>query len=195
MSNQGGPGPEQGAQRKWLSPTQALTRFAFAAPIDGPANRDDRSEARRSEARYASSPRYGFRVGSIGLLLAPDKLSEVVVDQDVYPIPTTPIWFSGLINLRGNLVPVFDLKRLFGMEEDAGRRPSLLVVDRGDKAVATPLDTLPQAICTDHPLRQLPPVPSLLQDHVRAAYVQGNDVWLDFDFDQLFEAVGARMLD
>lgn len=189
MSNQVGPGPDQGAQRKWLSPTQALTRFAFAAPINGPANRDD-----RSEARYASSLRYGFRVGSIGLLLAPDKFSEVVVDQDVYPIPTTPIWFSGLINLRGNLVPVFDLKRLLGMEVDAGSRPSLLVVDRGDKAVATPLDTLPQAIRTDHPLRQLPPVPSLLRDHVRAAYVQGDDVWLDFDLDQLFEAVGARML-
>lgn len=182
-------GPEQALEWKWLSPTQALNRFPLAARIDGPAD-----SYRNPKACHAKSPRYGFRIGSIGLLMAPEKLSEVVVKANVYPIPTTPIWFNGLINLRGNLVPVFDLKKLFGMEEEEDSRSSLLVMDRGDKAVATPLDGLPRAIRTDHPLQPLPPVPSVLRAHVRAAYLQADDVWLDVDFKSLFAAVGTCML-
>ena len=52
--------------------------------------------------------RFGFRVGSIGLLVPAGMLSELVDDTEVYPLPTTPAWFHGLINLRGGLVPVFD---------------------------------------------------------------------------------------
>lgn len=185
VSGANGPG-----ENKWLSPAQALTHF-----IPSPEMRplaDSREDSRRGTV---CSSRYGFRVGNIGFALAPEKLSEVVGDAPIHPILTMPAWFSGLINLRGNLVPVFDLGKLLGIDEEQDKRLALLVVDRGDRAVGIPIKGLPQTIPTVRRLRQLPPLPPILQGHARVAYAHEQDIWLELDFERLFKAVGAQMLD
>ena len=40
---------------------------------------------------------------------------EVVALKDLAPVPCTPPFVLGVINVRGEILPVFDLKRLFGM--------------------------------------------------------------------------------
>jgi purine-binding chemotaxis protein CheW len=42
---------------------------------------------------------------------------EIVPLKNLTPIPCTPGFVLGLINLRGELCPVIDLKRLFGLPE------------------------------------------------------------------------------
>lgn len=42
---------------------------------------------------------------------------EVFPLDDLTPIPCTPAFILGVINLRGELCPVIDLKRLFGLPE------------------------------------------------------------------------------
>lgn len=175
-------------EKKWLNPVEALTQFTPSLDMHQPA--EGREQPKRRDLRSA---RYGFRVGNVGLLLAPEKLSEVVSDALVHPIPTTPVWFSGLINLRGNLVPVFDLGRLLGVDEKQGKKKAVLVVDRGDKAVGIPIKGLPETIPPVERLQQLPPLPAILRDHVRMAYMHQRTIWLEFDFEGLFKAIGAEM--
>jgi purine-binding chemotaxis protein CheW len=42
---------------------------------------------------------------------------EIVALKALAPVPCTPAFVLGLINLRGELCPVIDLKRLFGLPE------------------------------------------------------------------------------
>lgn len=171
-----------GAERPWLSPAAALSRYTPA--------KDTSTGGPRAAIRQV---RYGFRVGDIGLVIDRSKASEVVDDVPVRAIPNTPVWLSGLINLRGNLVPVFDLKTLFGIAREQSEKRWMLIVDKGDKAIALPVEGLPRVIDIGQRSAQLPPIPEPLRPHAHAAYVDRGEVWLDFDFEGFFKALGAQI--
>jgi len=44
------------------------------------------------------------------------KVREIIGMMDVTPVPTTPAFVRGVINLRGKVIPVVDLRLKFGME-------------------------------------------------------------------------------
>ena len=169
--------------RGWLSPSAALNRFKpppGVAPSIAPAERQ--------------RARYGFRVGGIGLLVSQDTVSEVLEQAPIYPLPNTPPWVLGLVNLRGNLVPVFDVKPLLELEgDDAQDKRRLLILGGGDKAVGIMIDGLPQLAATNNALSRLPPLPAALRPYVAKAYVRDNAVWLEFDHYGFFGSLGERM--
>ncbi len=49
---------------------------------------------------------YGFNV---------DCTREIAEYSSITPIPNTPEWVRGVINLRGSVIPVLDIKRKFGL--------------------------------------------------------------------------------
>lgn len=169
--------------RRWLNPSMALNRFK---PPRGATTGITPIERQRT--------RYGFRVGSIGLLVGQDTVSEVVEQTAVYPLPNTPSWLVGLANLRGNLVPVFDVKQFLELEDgnNQGKR-RLLILDRGDKTVGVLIDGLPQTAVTRHVLSRLPPLPATLRTHVAKAYAHDDLIWLEFDHQSFFRALGGHM--
>lgn len=173
--------------RPWLSPSEALTRFV------------PQQQTQQQSVPEVAPIRFGFRVCDIWLLVPENMRSELVEETDVYPIPTTPIWFPGLINLRGSLVPVFDLKKLFNMEDMGGEKPNLLVLnteaEEEEEAVSVLIDGLPLTLDTNKHVAQPPPLPlpEILQEHSQAVYVREQEIWVDFDFDGFFRAVGNRI--
>ena len=169
--------------RRWLSPSAALNRFK---PPRGIATGIAPVERQRA--------RYGFQIGDIGLLIGQDTSSEVLERAPVYPLPKAPTWLLGLVNLRGNLVPVFDVKPLLELEGgDAQDKRRLLILGGGDKAVGIMIDGLPQLAATNNVLSRLPPLPAALRPYVAKAYVRDNAVWLEFDHYGFFGSLGERM--
>lgn len=51
----------------------------------------------------------GFRVGDHRFLAPMDEVREILDPPTCTPVPGTVSWFLGIANVRGNLVPVFDL--------------------------------------------------------------------------------------
>ncbi|MCB1770153.1 MAG: chemotaxis protein CheW [Candidatus Competibacteraceae bacterium] len=168
--------------RRWLEPSAALNRFK---PPPGIVGGFDAVESRRA--------RYGFRIGDIGLLIDQDTTSEVLERWVVYPLPNVPPWFSGLINLRGNLAPVFDVKQLLQLEEGAREKRWLLVLDRGERAVGLFVDGLPRSAITRQTLSRLPPLPTVLRPHIAGGYAQDEQIWLEFDHQSFFRALGGQV--
>ena len=178
MSDKSDSGSGRGSAGTRLSPSQALTRFI--------PSRTDQS----ADKQTAEPIRFGARVGNIGLLVPKGMLSELVEEITVYPLPTTPPWLQGLINLRGSLVPVFDLKALFKIDEWSSEKSNLLVLNTGEKAVGILIDGLPVTLQAAQSLQQDPLLPPVLRDHRRAVYVKDAEVWVDYDFDGFFRAAG-----
>lgn len=58
-----------------------------------------------------------FKLGKEVFALDISKVREVLDFTSVTKVPQTPEYMRGVINLRGGVVPVVDLKLKFGMEE------------------------------------------------------------------------------
>ena len=163
----------------WLSPEAALGRFT---PPPRQAGGGAMTEGRR----------FGFRIGGVGFLIDPGLSSEVLEQLSTFPVPHTPEWLSGIANLRGNLVPVFDLTRLWqwSRPREPGR---LLILDRGERAVGLVVDELPVTLIPGSPLATPPPLPTILREHLIKAYTQEETLWLDYDHPGLFRAIAAQL--
>ncbi len=139
--------------------------------------------------------RYGVRVGTLYLLLPSQTLNEVVDEGEIYPVPNTPKWFKGVINHRGNIISIFDLKELFFDEEcctSQDNQSHTLVVGKGDGAVGFLIDTLPQAINFEKVEEESSvKIPTILKRH---STLGESGVWMEVDFLGLFEEVGGLVL-
>jgi purine-binding chemotaxis protein CheW len=56
-----------------------------------------------------------FRLGSEEFGARVIKVREIMGMQDVTPVPHTPVFIKGVINLRGKVIPVIDLRLKFGL--------------------------------------------------------------------------------
>ncbi|MCB1831098.1 MAG: chemotaxis protein CheW [Chromatiaceae bacterium] len=56
------------------------------------------------------------------------QIQEVLEYRKVTPVPRTPDFMLGVINLRGNVVPVVDLRRQFGMHVSATNVDTCIII-------------------------------------------------------------------
>lgn len=59
-----------------------------------------------------------FSLGSEGYGVSILKVKEIIGMMDITPVPKTPDFIKGVINLRGKIIPVMDLRIKFGMEQN-----------------------------------------------------------------------------
>lgn len=135
---------------------------------------------------------FGFRVGRFAFLVPVNVHCEVIEQTRANPLPNTQPWFSGLINLRGNLVPVFDLRLILGEEPAGSQRRRLFTIGKGDKCVAVWIDGLPEVLSMD--AGKAPPLPDL-PERVRPFVSDGRfhhgQVWLYLRYEEWFRELGA----
>ena len=58
------------------------------------------------------------------------KVKEIMKMQEITVVPQTPPFVQGVLNLRGKIVPVINLRRKFGMAEQANTELTCIVVVR-----------------------------------------------------------------
>lgn len=58
------------------------------------------------------------------------KVKELIGMMDITPVPRTPEFIKGVINLRGKIIPVMDLRTKFGMDaQQYDERTCIIVVE------------------------------------------------------------------
>ena len=74
-------------------------------------------------------------------------------------VPEVPEFICGLINLRGNVIPVVDLRKRFGLEAgDEDEHTRIIVVNVGTKAVGVGVDAVTEVLRVNS--EQIEPPPS-----------------------------------
>ncbi len=80
----------------------------------------------------------GFQVGRETYGVPITSLHEIVRVPDITAVPDAPDYMEGVINLRGKIVSVIDLRKRFGEPKTAlNRRNRILVVEHGGQAFGT----------------------------------------------------------
>ena len=92
------------------------------------------------------------------------------------------------MNVRGNVIPVFDLKQALDDHEPTSAKTMLLIVGSADNTAGLIVDGLPITIefWGDDKLADLSSLPDLLKDHTQAAYNYQGRIWLKVNYDSLF---------
>lgn len=81
---------------------------------------------------------YGIEIASV---------QEIIRATDVTPVPGAPVHVRGVINLRGKIIPVVDLRTRFSLpncEESEAQR--IVVVELGTKRLGMLVDSVSQVI-------------------------------------------------
>jgi len=84
------------------------------------------------------------------------------------PIPHSPAHVRGVINLRGDIVPIFDLRLRFGTgTTEAGKTHVIIIVKAGDETVGLLADTVSDIISVERKaIRPIPESASAAQERI-----------------------------
>jgi purine-binding chemotaxis protein CheW len=105
----------------------------------------------------------GFQIGreTYGLLIA--SLHEIVRVPEITAVPDAPDYMEGVINLRGKIVSVIDLRKRLGVKEVVpGRRNRILVVEHNGRLCGLMVDSASEVLKV--PTSDIEPATAVLQE-------------------------------
>ena len=98
-------------------------------------------------------------------------VTEIIGVQKITGIPDMPDYVKGVINLRGKVIPVLDMRKRFGFEErDYDDRTCIVVVNVNETAVGLVVDSVDDV--ADIPEDQIEPPPNINKSETRL-FIQG----------------------
>ncbi len=78
----------------------------------------------------------GFRIGRETFGLPISMVREIVRVPEITSVPNAPDYIEGVINLRGRIIPVVDLRKRFGVKSsEPNRKNRIVVVELGARAI------------------------------------------------------------
>jgi twitching motility protein PilI len=117
--------------------------------------------------------------------------SEIFNDYKIFPMPNCVEWLVGLTNIRGNLIPVYDLVRLLGLDVEEMEYKHLLVIDRGVNSIAVLIDSLPSQldVISWKPVAHKARLNRNISEYIKTTYSYDGIVWMDIDHNEFFRSI------
>jgi len=125
-----------------------------------------------------------------------DLLAEIIIPQKVFPVPTTPSHVIGIINLRGNIVPIVDIRPVLSLPSTAGLN-QVAIIRHEKMTIGIVVDSVADVISV--PVSSILPLPAetAVQEsdtkgrsrYLKAIVQRQNGVAALLNIDRLLEAI------
>lgn len=104
-------------------------------------------------------------------------VQEIVPMREITQIPNVPEYILGAINLRGNVIPVLNLRKRFGMEEKTpDERSRILIMRLRDLVIGFLVDSISDVVRpAPDEIVPLPPVSSPANSGIISGIVKQKD--------------------
>lgn len=113
----------------------------------------------------------GFRIGRESFGVAIESVLEIVRLMKITAVPDAPTFIEGVINLRGKIIPIIDLRRRFGEQEVVvNKKNRILVAAIGEKTVGLVVDSASEVMKI--PPSEIEPPPNVFGEN-EVNYVTG----------------------
>lgn len=99
----------------------------------------------------------GFRVGRESFGVPISVVHEIVPMMEITNIPDSPAHIEGVINLRGKVIPVVDLRKRFAEAVVPNRRNRIMVAELDGHPVGLIVDAANEVLKIDSDLIEPPP--------------------------------------
>ena len=87
-------------------------------------------------------------------------VQEIIGYQEATPIPNSPAWVKGVVNIRGVVIPVVDIREKFTMPATEYNAYSVIIVNRvGERVIGAVVDAVNDVLAfTDAQIQEAPQV-------------------------------------
>lgn len=136
-----------------------------------------------------------FSLGQVVFGIEIKFVTEIIGIQPITPLPEVPDYVRGIVNLRGKIIPVIDMRLKFGLEHvEYNDRICIIVIETSGKPVGLIVDKVAEVVMIGQ--ENIEPPPACRTD-AQKMYVDkigkvGNDVKLLLSCDKLFMADEAE---
>ena len=133
----------------------------------------------------------GFRLDNEDYAIAITKIQEIILIKPITRIPQVPDFIEGLINLRGSVIPIVNLRKRFGLlPRELDDETRIIVVNIHDKTVGCIVDAVTQVMRINRDQIQPPPLGVLAVNHRYLAGLAKLDdrLMIILEIEKLFEA-------
>lgn len=130
-----------------------------------------------------------FRLLAEECALPIDAVSEILRPQRLTRMPRTPVWVLGVMNLRGRVFPVLDLKKRLGMPDAvADAKTRVMVVELAGEQLGLLVDEVKEVFRAEEAAIEEPPAlaEASTRDYLQGVVTQGDRMILLLDLKRLF---------
>ncbi len=100
----------------------------------------------------------GFRLGDEDYAIAIMKIQEIILMTPITRLPQAPAHIEGLINLRGSVIPIVNLRKRFGLPpREPDEETRTIVVNVQDKTIGCVVDSVTRVMRISRDQIQPPP--------------------------------------
>lgn len=100
---------------------------------------------------------------------------EIIRMEAITRVPRAPQFVEGVINLRGRIIPVIDLRRRFGLPQNEQTRASrIIIVEMNGMTVGMVVDAVLEVLRL--PADSIEPPPPVING-IDSAYLRGIALW------------------
>ena len=115
-----------------------------------------------------------FESGDLVLYISTKHVIEIINNHTITTLPLMPPYIKGVINLRGQILPVVDIEHRMGKESsDSAEKTSIIVLEIDSVALGIIVDSVRQVIDID--LKQVRPIPLKRQQKLLDGMVTMDD--------------------
>lgn len=129
-----------------------------------------------------------FRLGPETFAFPVDAIQEILRVSTITRVPDAPHAVRGIINLRGRVVPVVDLRVRLGLKaETPGPRSRILVATLRGRVIGLLVDAVEQVVRLDRNRFEAPPADVMTEQsaYITAVYQQGGGLLILLDPEQV----------
>ncbi len=125
-----------------------------------------------------------------------NKVKEIIVYQETTQIPGTGLLIEGIINLRGNIIPIFSLRKKFGFPEvEKTKSTRIVVVEAHGTTVGIVVDGVSEVLMIPGGMMEKPS--SMIASDVDTNYISGiakmdEGLIIVLDLERVFDARMAK---
>ncbi len=124
-------------------------------------------------------------------------VTEIIGIQPITQVPELPDYLKGIINLRGKIIPVMDVRLRFRKEPlQYTDRTCIIVIDINDTSIGMIVDTVCEVVSIDDENIMLPPdaKTGFNNKYVKGIGKIGSEVKLLLDCGKIFSTDETEML-
>lgn len=131
----------------------------------------DEDELEHNESAETSEKYLSFLIDKQYYAFHINDVREIIEMQDITPVPEFPDYAKGIINLRGILIPIIDVRlRFCKTEMDYNERTCIIILNLKEIEVGFIVDTVDEVLDIDN--ESIAPVPKL-SDAKTSKFIKG----------------------
>jgi purine-binding chemotaxis protein CheW len=125
------------------------------------------------------------------------KVQEIIRTMEITKVPRAPEFVEGVINLRGKVIPIIDLRRRFGLvTRDHDKHTRIIVIDISDMIVGFVVDSVSEVLRIPSSTVEPPPpvVAGMESEYISGVGKLADRLLILLDLDRLLSGEEQNML-